>query len=172
MKQKLALMCTPLHRPQILFLDEPTNGVDPVSRRDFWVILYQLVKDGMTAMITTAYLDEAERCNRVGLMHRGRMIRCDSPEALKTGLEKRCYEVETHDPRTAAELFRSIPGVVSVEPAGATLHLFLSPDQTSAEALSAEFARRCSETAVFRPIVPSLEDAFIALIQKADANGK
>ena len=83
MKQKLALMCTLLHRPQILFLDEPTNGVDPVSRRDFWAILYQLLKDGITILMATAYLDEAERCNRVGLMHRGGLIRCDTPEALK-----------------------------------------------------------------------------------------
>ena len=83
MKQKLALMCTLLHRPQILFLDEPTNGVDPVSRRDFWAILYQLLKDGITILMTTAYLDEAERCNRVGLMYKGRLIRCDTPEALK-----------------------------------------------------------------------------------------
>ena len=82
MKQKLALMCTLLHRPQILFLDEPTNGVDPVSRRDFWAILYQLLKDGITILMTTAYLDEAERCNRVGLMHRGKLIRCDAPEML------------------------------------------------------------------------------------------
>ncbi|HWQ52117.1 MAG TPA: ABC transporter ATP-binding protein [Bryobacteraceae bacterium] len=85
MKQKLALMCTLLHRPQILFLDEPTNGVDPVSRRDFWTILYQLLKDGITIFMTTAYLDEAERSNRVGLMHRGRLIRCDSPDELKRG---------------------------------------------------------------------------------------
>jgi ABC-2 type transport system ATP-binding protein len=83
MKQKLALMCTLLHRPEVLFLDEPTNGVDPVSRRDFWAILYQLVKDGLTVFVTTAYLDEAERANRVGLMHRGRLIRCDSPAALR-----------------------------------------------------------------------------------------
>jgi ABC-2 type transport system ATP-binding protein len=84
MKQKLALMCTLLHRPQILFLDEPTNGVDPVSRRDFWAILYQLLKEGITIFMTTAYLDEAERCNRVGLMHRGRLIRCATPEAMKS----------------------------------------------------------------------------------------
>ena len=83
MKQKLALMCTLLHRPQILFLDEPTNGVDPVSRRDFWAILYQLLKDGITIFMTTSYLDEAERCNRVGLLHRGRLLRCEPPEALK-----------------------------------------------------------------------------------------
>jgi ABC-2 type transport system ATP-binding protein len=83
MKQKLALMCTLLHRPEILLLDEPTNGVDPVSRRDFWTILYQLLKDGITIVMATAYLDEAERANRVGLMHRGRLVRCDAPEALK-----------------------------------------------------------------------------------------
>ena len=83
MKQKLALMCTLLHRPQILFLDEPTNGVDPVSRRDFWAILYQLLKDGITIFMTTAYLDEAERCNRVGLMHKGKLIRCSAPDVMK-----------------------------------------------------------------------------------------
>jgi len=83
MKQKLALMCTLLHRPQILFLDEPTNGVDPVSRRDFWAILYQLLKDGITIFMTTAYLDEAERCNRVGLMHKGKLIRCAPPDVMK-----------------------------------------------------------------------------------------
>ncbi len=83
MKQKLALMCTLLHRPQILFLDEPTNGVDPVSRRDFWAILYQLLKDGITIFMTTAYLDEAERMNRVGLLHRGRLIHCAPPEELR-----------------------------------------------------------------------------------------
>ncbi|HEY1337790.1 MAG TPA: ABC transporter ATP-binding protein [Bryobacteraceae bacterium] len=83
MKQKLALMCTLLHRPQILFLDEPTNGVDPVSRRDFWAILYQLLQENITIFLTTAYLDEAERCNRVGLMYKGKLIRCESPEEMK-----------------------------------------------------------------------------------------
>lgn len=83
MKQKLALMCTLLHRPEILFLDEPTNGVDPVSRRDFWAILYQLHRDGITIFLTTSYLDEAERCNRVGLMSKGKLIRCETPGELK-----------------------------------------------------------------------------------------
>ena len=83
MKQKLALMCTLLHKPEILLLDEPTNGVDPVSRRDFWAILYELLKDGITIFMTTAYLDEAERCNRVALMHKGRLIRCSPPDVMK-----------------------------------------------------------------------------------------
>jgi ABC-2 type transport system ATP-binding protein len=83
MKQKLALMCTLLHKPRVLFLDEPTNGVDPVSRRDFWAILYQLVRDGLTVVLATAYLDEAERASRVGMMHLGRLVRCDTPAALR-----------------------------------------------------------------------------------------
>ncbi|HXK04752.1 MAG TPA: ABC transporter ATP-binding protein [Verrucomicrobiae bacterium] len=87
MKQKLALMCTLLHKPEILFLDEPTNGVDPVSRRDFWAILYELLKDGITIFMTTAYLDEAERCNRVGLLHKGRLIRCSPPDQMKREMD-------------------------------------------------------------------------------------
>ena len=108
MKQKLGLMCTLLHRPEILFLDEPSNGVDPVSRRDFWAILYQLVKDGITVLVTTAYLDEAERCNRVGLMYKGRLIRCDTPEALKRQAGKETLEGVFVDGVHAAEALEAI----------------------------------------------------------------
>jgi ABC-2 type transport system ATP-binding protein len=163
MKQKLALMCTLLHHPQVLFLDEPTNGVDPVSRRDFWAILYELVKDGLTVFVTTAYLDEAERCNRVGLIERGRLIRCDSPRTLRTSLDEECYEVDVQDRRAAREALRGMEGVVSVEPSGDKLHLFLDPSRTSAARLAAGFG------AEFRRIEPSLEDVFIALIRKEAA---
>jgi ABC-2 type transport system ATP-binding protein len=170
MKQKLALMCTLLHHPQILFLDEPTNGVDPVSRCDFWAILYQLVKDGMTVLITTAYLDEAERCNRVGLMHQGRLVRCDPPEILKTRLEEVCYQVQAPNSRAVQQILERSAGVVSVEPAGATLHLFLSPSTTSVEVLQNACAEEGFASVSFSPIVPSLEDVFIALIRKAGAS--
>ena len=93
MKQKLALMCTLLHRPQILLLDEPTTGVDPVSRRDFWVILQQLGAEGITVFLTTAYLDEAERCDRVGFMHKGRLVRCARPEELKREFHEGGYSI-------------------------------------------------------------------------------
>ncbi len=169
MKQKLALMCTLLHHPQVLFLDEPTNGVDPVSRRDFWAILYQLVHDGLTVLVTTAYLDEAERCNRVGLMNQGRMIRCDTPRALKHALRETCYEVEASDTHAARELLHSEPGVLSVEPAGAKLHLFLSPQTTSPEALKNALTTRGVTAVDFREIVPSLEDVFIGLVRKEGA---
>ena len=167
MKQKLALMCTLLHHPQVLFLDEPTNGVDPVSRRDFWAILYQLVRDGLTVFVTTAYLDEAERCNRVGLMNNGKMIRCESPQTLRHTLAEKCYEVEAADQRTAREALQLQPGVLSVEPYGSKLHLFFSPELTSAEALEKAIAQRGNRIAQFREIVPSLEDVFIDLVRKS-----
>ena len=167
MKQKLALMCALLHRPQALFLDEPTNGVDPVSRRDFWTILYQLVKDGMTVVVTTAYLDEAERCNRVGLMHKGRLIRCDSPDALRHRFDLPCYEVQLSDLAGGREFLGKRAGVHSVEPAGASLHLFLSPDQASPGELERALAENGLGPVSLREITPSLEDVFIASIRSA-----
>ena len=159
MKQKLALMCTLLHHPEILFLDEPTNGVDPVSRRDFWRILYQLVHDGLTVLVTTAYLDEAERCNRVGLLHRGKLIHCDTPRALRESLPGACYEVTGPDLRAARARLAAAPGVTGVEPAGGSLHLFLS----------AGAAPPAAGDLQFREILPSLEDVFIALVRRAEA---
>ena len=168
MKQKLGLMCTLLHRPEILFLDEPSNGVDPVSRRDFWAILYQLVKDGITVLVTTAYLDEAERCNRVGLMYNGRLIECDAPDAVRHQIPEECYQVEAPDPRAAREVLLQSEGVLCAEPSGATLHLFLKPERTSAEELRRQLERSGRGPAKFQRILPSLEDVFIALVRKAE----
>jgi ABC-2 type transport system ATP-binding protein len=167
MKQKLALMCTLLHKPRVLFLDEPTNGVDPVSRRDFWEILYQLVRDGLTVFVTTAYLDEAERCDRVGLMHRGRLIRCDAPAAFKNLTEEACYKVRSADQRAAKVYLETLEGVASVESFGADLHLFLLPDRTSPGRLAEALDARGLGPAEFSPAAPSLEDVFILLIRKA-----
>jgi drug efflux transport system ATP-binding protein len=157
MKQKLALMCTLLHKPRVLFLDEPTNGVDPVSRRDFWAILYQLVREGLTVFVATAYLDEAERANRVAFMHHGKIIRCDTPSALKHSLSEHVYLLKSEDHRKTVEVLEKQPGVLAVQPSGADLHLFVDQSVTSPEKL-VEITRFS-----FRPIVPSLEDVFIAL---------
>ena len=167
MKQKLALMCTLLHRPQVLFLDEPTNGVDPVSRRDLWSILYQLVGEGIAIFITTAYLDEAERCNRVGLLHKGRLICLDTPDGLRNGMEEICYQVECPRPREARAWLQTADGVVSVEPSGAALHLFLEPARTSAETLEKALTDRGLGPSRLMRIVPSLEDVFIAMVRKS-----
>lgn len=162
MKQKLALMCTLLHKPRVLFLDEPTNGVDPVSRRDFWAILYQLVRNGLTVFVTTAYLDEAERANRVGFLYRGKMIRCDTPAALKHGVDEAVYLITSDDHRKTIAMLEGQPGVLTVQPTGADLHLFLDPHVTSPDHLAhvTPFG--------FRPILPSLEDVFIALSRKEE----
>ncbi len=162
MKQKLALMCTLLHKPRILFLDEPTNGVDPVSRRDFWAILYTLVQDGLTVFVTTAYLDEAERANRVGFMHQGRMIQCAPPHELKRNLKEECYRVTSPDNRRTREALAHQPGVLAVQPMGADLHLFVQPQRTSIEALHALVPFDAQR------IQPSLEDVFIALMYEQE----
>jgi ABC-2 type transport system ATP-binding protein len=163
MKQKLALMCTLLHKPRVLFLDEPTNGVDPVSRRDFWAILYHLVREGLTVFVATAYLDEAERANRVAFMHQGKIIRCDTPSALKHSLAEHVYLIQAKDRRATIALLERQPGVLTVQPAGADLHLFVDQEITTPEKLVeiTPFA--------YRPIVPSLEDVFIALSRREDA---
>jgi len=164
MKQKLALMCTLLHKPRVLFLDEPTNGVDPVSRRDFWAILYQLISEGLTVLVSTAYMDEAERANRVGMMHQGRMIRCDTPAALKESLEETCYRVHFPHPDEARPLLERQPGVLGVYHAGIEYHLFVDERVTTIEDLQK------STPFTYQRIVPSLEDVFIALSRKEELN--
>jgi ABC-2 type transport system ATP-binding protein len=162
MKQKLALMCTLLHKPRVLFLDEPTNGVDPVSRRDFWAILYQLVRDGLTVMVTTAYLDEAERANRVGFMNQGRLIQVDTPAGLKLSLPEACYRVTSINHRATRDALQRQPGVLTVQPMGTELHLFLNPAVTSPPKLQSVTAFE------YQQIQPSLEDVFIALVRKQE----
>jgi ABC-2 type transport system ATP-binding protein len=162
MKQKLALMCTLLHKPKVLFLDEPTNGVDPVSRRDFWAILYSLVREGLTVMVATAYLDEAERANRVGMMHLGKLIRCDQPSALRAELKEACYSVTSADLHKTRAALATQPGVVAVRPSGADLHLFLDEAKANVEQLAQQFAFQ------YQRISPSLEDVFIALVARED----
>lgn len=162
MKQKLALMCTLLHRPRVLFLDEPTNGVDPLSRRDFWEILYRLAGEGMTILVSTAYLDEAERCSRVGLMHKGRLIRCDAPGTLRQQLAPRCFRAEADDLRAARERLHKVPAVVGAEPAGAALHVYLEESANAAD------VERQAGSLRLLPLDPALEDVFIALIRQEE----
>ena len=109
MKQKLGLACALVHTPKVLFLDEPTNGVDPVSRRDFWRILYQLLREGVTIFVSTAYLDEAERCNRVGLLHEGRLLAVGTPDEVKRLMPGAILEVRASKPRAAAHLAARAP---------------------------------------------------------------
>jgi ABC-2 type transport system ATP-binding protein len=162
MKQKLALMCTLIHHPKVLFLDEPTNGVDPVSRRDFWTILYQLAAEGVTVFVTTSYLDEAERCSRVALVHRGKLIRCDTPAKLKRSLPMRSFEVSAPDIRTLRRWLETQPSTAGVEPTGNVLHLFAMEEP---EVIAKRIVANGFGPVTVNEIVPSLEDIFIATVR-------
>lgn len=162
MKQKLSLMCTLLHKPKILFLDEPTNGVDPVSRRDFWLILEELVRDGMTVLVSTAYLDEAERCHRVALLHEGSMIAIGSPAELKARLPEKCYAIRAGNLRELKARLEGRTGVANVALSGAELHLFITPG-------TAIFDVIADIDAEVERITPSLEDVLITEIRRLAA---
>jgi ABC-2 type transport system ATP-binding protein len=171
MKQKLALMCTLLHHPKVLVLDEPTNGVDPVSRRDFWEILYRLAKEGMTVLVTTAYLDESERCDRVALMHKGRIVRMDTPEALKNALAPTCFALDAENLRGAREWLNHQGSVISAETAGAALHVYLAPG-ADPKSLEQGLAGAGLGPAALRLIAPAMEDVFIAQIRTEERNAR
>jgi len=165
MKQKLGLACALVHTPEILFLDEPTNGVDPVSRRDFWRILYDLLRDGVTIFLSTSYLDEAERCARIGLMHKGTIIVEDQPKNVRSSLAMPMMEVWTGQVRTAGEIVSTVPGVSSVNVYGDRLHIGLERKEAAAAVL--DMLRREGITVQdHRDILPSLEDVFITMVEK------
>ncbi len=126
MKQKLGLACALIHTPEVLFLDEPTNGVDPVSRRDFWKILYDLLKEGVTIFVSTAYLDEAERCTRVCLMHKGKILMDDNPAEIKGSLGIPMIEMWSDEARNAVGIIKDVDGVQSVSLYGNKLHVALA----------------------------------------------
>jgi ABC-2 type transport system ATP-binding protein len=164
MKQKLALMCALIHRPRILLLDEPTNGVDPVSRRDFWRILYQLLRERVTVLFATAYLDEAERCARVGLLSGGRMLALGAPDELKRLLRGTVLEARCAAPRRAAEALRARLPALRPGLFGDRVHL-LSTDPARDEPAVRE-ALRGGDVPLdsLRAVDPSLEDVFISLV--------
>jgi ABC-2 type transport system ATP-binding protein len=164
MKQKLGLACALIHTPKVLFLDEPTNGVDPVSRRDFWRILHQLHSEKVTIFVSTAYLDEADRCDRVGLIHRGRLLACDTPRELKKLMRGTILEIRMDDPRPAVPVLRQRMAGATVGLFGDRLHLVsLEPDRATAEAQAALAAAGLSVLGI-RVIEPSLEDVFISIL--------
>jgi ABC-2 type transport system ATP-binding protein len=172
MKQKLGLACALVHTPRVLFLDEPTNGVDPVSRRDFWRILYNLLKEGVAIFVSTAYLDEADRCNRVGLIHNGRLLACDTPENLKKLMRGTILEIRTAEPRNAARLLRERLGDVPVSLFGDKVHLVThDPDRTKGSATSF-LEQQGIPLLSLRPVEPALEDVVVSLLQDtADTGG-
>lgn len=164
MKQKLALACTLIHRPELLLLDEPTAGVDPVSRRDFWRILADLQARAVTVILTTPYLDEAERCTRVGLMHCGRLIRCDRPGRIKASLPGVLVEVRTADPHAVHQRLAADPRWRAAHLVGQRLRVRLRDQAGDLDDLRS----RLEAGAEVRVVPPTLEDAFIELIRSQE----
>lgn len=171
MKQKLALACTLVHEPKILLLDEPTTGVDPVSRREFWKLLSEFVASGLTIVMATPYLDEAERCSRIVLLHEGRVLSVDRPENLQETLRGRILEVIADTPRPPTELLAGVPGVADVQPFGERAHVrFTGTTAIEAEgAVRAALDRAGVGIVSIRPVAASLEDVFIELVGRGAA---
>jgi ABC-2 type transport system ATP-binding protein len=169
MKQKLGLACALVHQPDVLLLDEPTNGVDPVSRRDFWRILYEMLTEGATILVTTAYLDEAERCNRVGLMHRGRLLAVDAPDRLRASLPGDLVELVVDDPWRARRRLTTVPEALRVTLVGRRLHVAVADGARDLPSVVAALDAEGLRPREARRITPSLEDVFIAMMETPGA---
>jgi len=171
MKQKLALACTLVHEPRLIVLDEPTTGVDPVSRREFWKLLSEFLSQGITIVMATPYLDEAERCARVALLHEGKLLALDRPDALRATLPGTLFEVIVHDHRRAPEVLKQVPGVTDVQMFGERAHVLMDrADAQVADRLASVLARAGVAVTAVRPLAASLEDVFIARLHQL--NGK
>ncbi|GLI38677.1 ABC transporter ATP-binding protein [Geobacter hydrogenophilus] len=168
-KQRLALGCAVLHEPPIIFLDEPTSGVDPISRRNFWDLIYHLAGGGVTVFVTTHYMDEAEYCDRLALIYRGELIALGTPAELKTRfMEEEIVEVRCSRPQDAMEIIEAIPGIGHAALFGRTLHVVAQRADESIPAIRESLAAGGFTVDGIERIVPSLEDVFVSLIEARD----
>lgn len=162
MKQKLGLVCALIHRPRVILLDEPTNGVDPVSRRDFWRILYSLLDEGITILMSTAYLDEAERCHRVALLHQGRMLFCETPPELKAHLGGAVLSITSSDPRRVRAALAAADGVGTALLVGDGVHLVVDDALRRIPELRAQMQSAGLPFDHLEEVAPTIEDLFVA----------
>jgi ABC-2 type transport system ATP-binding protein len=176
MKKKLGLACALIHAPDILYLDEPTTGVDPVSRREFWDILAGLHADQTTILVNTPYMDEAERCSRVGLMYEGRLIEQGTPNQIKALIPGKLVEFKPESTqfhgvgllRRANRILSQQPGVLEVQTYGDLMHVFVDNIDQRHPQIEAALAAEQITAANFRPTAPRMEEAFISLIGKME----
>ena len=164
MKQKLGLSCALIHTPKVLFLDEPTNGVDPVSRRDFWRILYHLLREKVTIFVSTAYLDEAERFQRLALLHQGKLLALGTPEEMKALYPGVILEVRCGDPRRAAAVLRGELPRATVGLFGDRIHVGSREPEPAREAVEKALRKEGIPVSRIQPVEPTLEDVFIAVL--------
>ena len=169
MKQKLGISCALIHRPRILLLDEPTFGVDPVSRRELWIIVHEMVAEGVTALVSTAYMDEAERFDRLVMLHRGRRLAVDTPEGLRRAETGDLLEIPVDRPRAAREVLAREAGVRHAVVFGDRIHVTVEHDGDAAARLDATLRRAGLVPQPAIAIEPSMEDVFVRRITEADA---
>jgi ABC-2 type transport system ATP-binding protein len=161
MKQKLGLVCAMIHRPKVILLDEPTTGVDPLSRRDFWRILYELIAEGVGILTSTAYLDEAERCHRVALMHQGKLLFCDTPANLKAKLSKGVVSIISPESRRVHQQLERAEGLSSLMLTGDGLHLVVDDAKRRIPEFEAQLKNAGIPFATVRQVTPTIEDLFV-----------
>jgi ABC-2 type transport system ATP-binding protein len=161
MKQKLGLVCALIHRPKVILLDEPTTGVDPVSRRDFWRILYELLAEGVAILISTAYLDEAERCHRVALLHQGKRLFCDTPANLKANFGKGVLSITAPEPRRLRTELEGAEGISSLLPMGDGLHVVVDDASRRISEFEARLKHANLSFDAILQVEPSIEDLFV-----------
>ncbi len=164
MKQKLGLACCLVHAPQLIMLDEPTNGVDPVSRREFWKILYELLFEGVTIIVSTSYLDEAERCNRIGLMYDGHFIKEGTPKAIRTSMGKKMLEITADDTKRAESILQKSRVLPDVIRSGNTLKVLTPDTKKTRNAVTNLLKMKGIYVTGIREVIPSLEDCLIDII--------
>jgi ABC-2 type transport system ATP-binding protein len=168
MKQKLSLCCALIHHPRILLLDEPTFGVDPISRRDLWLILHEMVEEGVTVLVSTSYLDEAERCDRVALLHQGKVLAMDTPRALLDLLPGEVVSVKGPEPRKIRDLVRGMPGVVSTALFGNSVHAVLEDGEEGRGRLIRALSSAGLISEKVESVEPTLEDVFLHLVRQRE----
>jgi ABC-2 type transport system ATP-binding protein len=168
MQKKLALACTLIHQPEILLLDEPTTGVDPVSRREFWNILTELHLADTTILVSTPYMDEADRCSRVGLMYAGRLVECDTPQNIRQRLEGDVVEVQLDDWQVARDVLDGLPGVHEVQTYGETLHLLVDSGKQRLPEVEKALKKAGVGCRGIRIAPARMEEAFISLIRQME----
>lgn len=164
-KQRLALGCAVLHSPAVLFLDEPTSGVDPVARRDFWNLIDLLAQQGTTVFVSTHYMEEAEYCHRLALMNRGRLIALDSPSGLRATMTEPILEFATNDPPHAVGVAEAVEGVIEASMFGRAVHVVVEDEAAARELLPTRLGEHGFECSGIRRINPSLEDLFVSLVR-------